>query len=417
MPCRIVFASSVVGMLPVRDYTMAQNIPPSRMNRSTNMKPFFPSPTFFACAILLIVPTMIFAADPDGNATIRGTAGSSEIVITTTARLAGAIHSLTWNGKEFIDSFDHGRQLQSASNLDCATPITGETFNPTEAGSRDDDVGQKTTSRLLFLRAEPHALQTVTQMAFWLAPGEKSGPNLAKNTTVLSDHLLTKRVTIGYKNLPHVISYDAAFGLPIGERHTEAVFEALTGYMPPEFEKFYQFNPQSGELEPLTTPDFPDSKEDALPLVFAVPGGTHAMGIYAPPQPQPNVTGPTYGRFRFPAEKVVKWNCVFRLRNPAGIAPADYPFRMFVLVGDLDTVRNSLRELHKLSCRRRNEHLGHRWRLAGVGGFDDKDFSPRTSNASQQKSRRPEGAAVFPAPKVTSSQSGSRSPSPGATPR
>lgn len=26
----------------------------------------------------------------------------SEIVITTTSRLAGAIHSLTWNGKEFI---------------------------------------------------------------------------------------------------------------------------------------------------------------------------------------------------------------------------------------------------------------------------------------------------------------------------
>ena len=78
---------------------------------------------------------------PDGDAEIRAPVGESEIVITTTSRLAGAIHSLTWNGKEFIDSFDHGRQLQSASNFDAGTPITGETFNPTEAGSRDDGAG------------------------------------------------------------------------------------------------------------------------------------------------------------------------------------------------------------------------------------------------------------------------------------
>ena len=253
----------------------------------------------FAVVLFLLPLTELRAAPPDGAATIRAPAGGSEIVITTTPRLSGAIHSLTWNGKEFIDSFDHGRQLQAASNLDFGTPITGETYNPTEAGSRDDDVGEKTTSRLLFLRAEPHSLQTVTQMAFWLTPGEKSGPNPAKNTTALSDHLLTKRVTIGYKNLPHVISYNVAFSLPIGERHNEAVFEAITGYMPPEFENFYQFNPRSGEIELLAT----DSTEDALPLIFAVPGGTHAMGIYAPPQPQRNVTGPTYGRFRFPPKR------------------------------------------------------------------------------------------------------------------
>ena len=47
----------------------------------------------------------------NGNATIRGKVGDDELVITTTSRLAGAIHSLTWKGKEFIDSVDHGRQL------------------------------------------------------------------------------------------------------------------------------------------------------------------------------------------------------------------------------------------------------------------------------------------------------------------
>src|SRR4029079_13079866 len=111
---------------------------------------------------------------PDGNATIRAPAGSSEIVITTTARLAGAIHSLTWNGQEFIDSADHGRQLQSASNFDAGSAFTPEAFNPTEAGSVDDGAGPKSSSRLLHLIAKDNQLQTTNQMAFWLSPTGKS---------------------------------------------------------------------------------------------------------------------------------------------------------------------------------------------------------------------------------------------------
>ena len=88
-----------------------------------------------------------------GDAVIRAPSGGSEIVITTTSRLAGAIHSLTWNGREFIDSHDHGRQLQSASNLDLEGPFHVETFNPTEAGSRADGAGPTSTSRLLWLSA------------------------------------------------------------------------------------------------------------------------------------------------------------------------------------------------------------------------------------------------------------------------
>ena len=296
-----------------------------------------------ALAALLALPAALEAGAPDGQSTIRAAAGASEIVITTTPRLAGAMHSLTWNGREFIDSADHGRQLQSASNLDCGTPLTGETFNPTEAGSRLDGAGGKSSSRLLELQAASNELHTVSQMAFWLAPGEKSGPNLAKNTTILSRHLIEKNVRIGYKNLPHVISYDVVFTLPAGERHHHAVVEALTGYMPPAFAQFLQFNPRSGELEPLG--DGPGEKP--LPVVLATTNGTHAMGIYAPPQPAPHRTGPTYGRWRFVAEKVVKWNCVFRVQDKDGVAAGAYPFRLFVVVGDLNTVRDSLRALHR----------------------------------------------------------------------
>ena len=281
---------------------------------------------------------------PTGDAIIRGTAGNSEIIIKTTERLAGAIHSLTWNGREFIDSADHGRQLQSASNFDAGLPLTAETFNPTEAGSRKDGAGPKSTSRLLHLIAIGNQLQTTSQMAFWLSPNEKSDGNLTKNIVELSNHLVTKRVRIGHRNLPHVIQYDVTFSVPIGERHRHGVFEAVTGYMPAEFEVFWKYDLAKDSFEPLD--DGPG--EQSFPVILATKEGTHAMGIYSPEQPSRGYETAGYGRFRFPSDKVVKWNCVFRVDGDGnGIRPGEYSYRNFVIVGDLEVVKESLRELRR----------------------------------------------------------------------
>ena len=279
-----------------------------------------------------------------GNASIRRKAGPSEIVITTSARFAGAIHSLTWNGKEFLDSTDHGRLLQSAASFGDGPQVIPETFNPTEAGSRADGKGERSSSKLYRFNAAGSQLQTITDMAFWLAPGEKTTDGQpARNTTVLSAHRVSKRVQIGYKDLPHAIQYDVTFTVPEGERHTFAQFEALTGYMPAEFGTFWAFDPAAGALRPLD--DGPG--EQALPIVFATATGSHALGIYSPDQPSPGYEQAGYGRWRFKEEKVNKWNCVFRVRAPDGLAPGNYTYRMFVVVGSLDDVKQTLASLVK----------------------------------------------------------------------
>ena len=296
---------------------------------------------------MLVVGTVFFTSaahgdnPPSGDAVIRGKAGPSEIVITTTARLAGAIHSLTWNGKEFIDSTDHGRQLQSAAGFDVDKDHGPETFNPTEAGSRDDGAGEKSSSKLLHLRADGPLLETSTQMAFWLAPGEKSEGQLARNDKVLSDCILTKRVHIGHKELSHAIEYDVTFTLPAGEKHVAAQFEALTGYMPAEFSHFWKYNIEKGVLEELS--DGPG--EQAWPVVFSTADGAYAMGVYSPDQPSRGWEKVGYGRFRFKEEKVNKWNCAFRTVNPKGLPAGDYHYRMFVAVGTLDDVKMTLKSL------------------------------------------------------------------------
>lgn len=278
-----------------------------------------------------------------GHAVIRNKFGSSEIVITTTERLAGAIHSLTWNGKEFIDSLDHGRQLQSASSFDggLSGEFWAECYNPTEAGSRADGAGEKSSSKLLRMESGVAELSTVTQMAFWLAPSEMSSGRPAINKGVLSDHLISKRVRIGYKTMANVIEYEVTFTVPSNEHHTYAQFEALTGYMPAEFDRFWTFRPDTNQLESLSQ----ENGEQEHAVVFSNDSGTHAMGVFSPDQPSSGFERAGYGRFRFEAEKVVKWNCVFRKRDSNGIAPGEYSYRMFVVVGTKEDVRQSMAAL------------------------------------------------------------------------
>lgn len=292
-------------------------------------------------AVLALASACVNAADPNGNAEIRGPLLDSEIVIRTTDRLAGAIDSITWRGQEFIDSADHGRQLQSASNFDAGGTFIPETFNPTEAGSVADGAGPTSTSQLLHLIADKNRLQTTNQMAFWLPPDGKSQGNPARNTTALSNHLLTKRVTIGYRDLPQVIQYDVTFGLPVDESHSYAQFEVITGYMPEKFTKFLGYDAKTDSFVELDR----GPGEQNLPIVLATADGKFAMGCFTPDQFGKGWSGPGYGRFEFKWAHVTKWNCVFRLRNQNGVPPGDYSFRTVVVMGNLPLVREGLREL------------------------------------------------------------------------
>ena len=274
--------------------------------------------------------------DPSwGNLQIR----NHGVVITTTSRLAGAIHSITWRGREFIDSTDHGRQMQSAASFDNTPEAGPETFNPTEAGSRLDGAGPRSTSQLLAISKSGSSLETRTRMAFWLAPGERSDGQLARNREPLSRHILTRNLTIGLDGLPNVLRYEVTFEVPEGEPHTTAQFEALTGYMPAGFSTFHRFVRDTGQLEPLD--DGPGEQAD--PVVFSTPDGAYAMGIISTEPAPPRAHGPGYGRFRFHEEKVVKWNCVFRVRD--GVPPGPYHFRMFVPIGTRDDVVQAMRKL------------------------------------------------------------------------
>jgi hypothetical protein len=151
-------------------------------------------------------------------------------------------------------------------------------------------------------------------------------------------------VTIGFERWPQALDYRVTFSVPANARHVAAQFEALTGYLPAEFSRFWEFNPATGKLQPLS--DGPGEIKN--PVVLATPDGKFAVGIFAPPQSSLETRGPNFGRWRFDRERVVKWNCVYRVGNLQGIPAGDYTYRMLVPVGTQAQVEAMLRDWREL---------------------------------------------------------------------
>lgn len=274
----------------------------------------------FILAFVISIPSIAISGE-----TISSPFLNSKIQIKTCDHDAGAICSLTWNNKEFLNDYDHGRQLQSAASFD----YQGENFNPTEAGASmyvDGLNPNPSSSKLLYSLASNNALTTQTQMAFWNPVNGKR----------LSNHIFEKRVKIGLPDLPNVIEYRTEFTIPSDESHSFGQFEVLTGYMPPSFSKFMTYDPSTNFLSNLSD----NAGEQNKPIIFSTPDWQYAMAIYSPDSPQPAYKSAGYGRWRHP--DCVKWNNVFRFNNPAGT----YRFTSYVIVGKLTDVVNSMNALY-----------------------------------------------------------------------
>jgi hypothetical protein len=301
------------------------------------MSKYFLHALLVMCTVVAIVLYFINivpaqpAAAALGDATISRIYKALPVTIKTSNRFAGAIYSLTWDGQQFINSYDHGRELQSAMTLDGR----GEAYNPTEAGSVQDGAGADSTSILKTISVVGDVIKTYSRMAFWRPV---SG-------VAVSPDYLNKQVTLGFNAIPNVVEHLVTFSITDYTKHKSGQFEALTAYMPYRFSKFWTYDPTTKTLAALS--DGPG--EQNLPVIFSTPDGSYAMGIYSPGLPQPGYTSAGYGRWRFPsatpANATVKMNCVYRV---AQITKQNYSFRCFSIFGTLTDVKTGINKLDTL---------------------------------------------------------------------
>lgn len=272
--------------------------------------------------------------------------------------MGGAIESLTWKGKEFINSADHGRLMQSASSFN----KLGECYNPTEAGSTYDKRG-KSSSQLIQFSAEGNRLTSTSRPAYWRncvrdkdrratsARADSSTPRLLQSIggeeefSKPSDHTFSKDVTIGFEGHPNIIVYKVTFQIPDSYPFTQAVFEPLTAYMPTStVSEFFRYAPlgkaRCSWPEMCRLPDAPKGHSQTLPLILSSADGEYAMGIYSP-----DVAFAAGSRARenfynfFSSPAVVKWNVTAVRDNPSA---GEYSFTEYVVVGSKEQVKDGI---------------------------------------------------------------------------
>jgi hypothetical protein len=271
-----------------------------------------------------------------GDVKIEQAALGSQIQLETSARFAGAVTSLIFRGKQFVDTRDHGRELQSAASFDGL----GECFNPTEAGSVADGDKQTTTSKLLAVKSGPNWVATQTDMAFWLPPGYDykhqcgMSPTVTRavNKALTGGYIFDKRIEFGEAGEANVISDHVTFTVP--EAHRSGTFEAATIYTPIEFSKRNVLNLGTGEVEPTTV-----IGEQGWPVILTTADGKYAVGLFSPFLPQ---AGRGYGTFSFPNTN--KINCVFREKSIA--AGQKFSYLCEFVVGTLAEVKDTIVKLH-----------------------------------------------------------------------
>ncbi|XP_046559949.1 uncharacterized protein LOC124268967 [Haliotis rubra] len=270
-----------------------------------------------------------------------------DLFVSASGRMGGAIDSLVWDNKEFINAWDHGRELQMATN----THPYGECFNPTEAGGRDDSIGPSTKSKIISISSHGSTLKTTNHPAFWLrhggheAPGSKnricSGGAPARNTVDTYGYDFSKNVTIGCAGMSHCIKFESMFTVagewPAGV--TTHNFEAPTGYMTKDFRVLKGLNLGTGRIQPYAS---------GQPVVLATSDLKHAMGAYAPTgqdTDEPHYySGIVFGS-AFPSG-TSKWGSVFRKKAfPHGSSNKLF-YVTYICVGSLDQVSECLKKLH-----------------------------------------------------------------------
>lgn len=237
------------------------------------------------------------------------TCGGTQITVGTNAAAGGAIFTLIWNGKQFINDWDYGRQIQIAENSVSSCSGYNCADNPTEAGDKwgcnrtnSDNPphlawrahGSPITNYSCasnILNTSTHPLQWEPQL---ISPNGFSG---GEDNPVRWLGTFSKKLTFDFQSHPNIIQFQTTIKYPTAESQArQQVTPAV--YLTDEFSKAYKYEggtvyqsgvPRgtlSGDLDssiPTTDPYY-----NCLGVTGLVAGGvircnatnSHCLGIY-----------------------------------------------------------------------------------------------------------------------------------------
>ncbi|SDH25690.1 hypothetical protein [Nitrosomonas sp. Nm132] len=299
--------------------------------------------------------------------------GGTQITVGTNAAAGSAIFTLTWNGKQFINDWDYGRQIQIAENSASSCSGYNCADNPTEAGDKwgcnrpnSDNpphlAWRAHGSPTISYSCSNKILNTSTYPLQWepqlLAPNGFPG---GEDNPVGWIGTFSKKLTFDFQSRPNIIQFQTTIKYPTAENQArQQVTPAV--YLTEEFTRAYKYEggtvyqagvPRgalSGDLDP-TIPTT-DPYYNCLSVTGLVAGGvircndtnSHCLGIY-----QKHIgnhvnhgickTKPL-GRGTDQYGWQTRSLATFNIKNP--IPAGDLIIKSYLVVGSLTTVQSEM---------------------------------------------------------------------------
>ncbi|GAA3551543.1 hypothetical protein [Kribbella ginsengisoli] len=224
--------------------------------------------------------------------------GRNRLAVTSSAALAGAVASVSVNGKEFIASGGYGSAFQYAFHGWGNGKQASECYNPTQAGARIDSDGQappfhakSSTSALYTFEHEGAAtIRTEQRPAMYMTWADQHAgydgchgadlqPARSPYTQGLSPYWLRTRVALAPDHglATNVIRLSADL---TSEDTVQDNFDGvLVAYLQRDFVNVYSYDPATNKLVKRA----PESYASNLPLMRCTADGGYCLGMLLPP--------------------------------------------------------------------------------------------------------------------------------------
>lgn len=280
--------------------------------------------------------------------TLNGTA----ISIKSNRVAGGSIWELSWNGKQFVNTADFGRLIQSSMNL-------GNGALPTEGGDKHFSANSSFCHGSPLIEAYNSGSTQITKAVplEWHNEMFNSTGNI-HDLIIYKDFKLGKEITLdptlslGSFNYlkPQIAKYVTTFSTPVDL--SDVHIEIPTGYLNDEFSRFFEIDATNSNLNAGLTEVFLNENEsqqspfyDAGGIVLATQNLNYAMGIYI------NITNAKatdddpnsiyyFRNWRF--SDTSKWSA----GRYGDISSGAHQYTSYIIVGTLDDVRNAMRSLN-----------------------------------------------------------------------
>jgi len=265
----------------------------------------------------------------------------------------GALWTWTWNGMQFINVYDYGRQMQAAL-------FFGDGRNPTEAGDLYSHQSLIPSVRhgspVLNIYNSGNTQSTRSIPLQWDPAWYGERP---ETPVIYPDIIIGKDITLNFKNMGPVAKYTTVLWVPTAYKNVQ--FEIPTVYLRANFNRFWTYNAASKLLKEV----FPGKCQGNKAVKPAYGGviisdatGNYAMGVYGVNK----ANGGSVSYFALwnflcnrdedgtsaTGSNTTKWNAVF---GPGMVAAGETRFNTWIITERLTKVTKYMDRLYTMGVK------------------------------------------------------------------